>query len=93
MSGEERDQWLSEALATRDLERVQPNMGAAGDRINDARHHVRSARMLASDRAVAEYGDFATRQLDADHIRTAADAAERIVNALATSLATSAKRA
>lgn len=157
MSEEARDQWLNEALATRDLERVQPNMGAAGDRINDARRHVRSARMLASedptlaiaachdairkaltahmtaaglrprsgegahrivlqyarhrlaevitaadlteaedirrDRAVAEYGDFATRQLDAGHIRTAADAAERIVNALATSLATSAKRA
>lgn len=40
MSVEERDQWLTEALATRDLERVQPNMGAAGDRINDARRHI-----------------------------------------------------
>jgi hypothetical protein len=59
MSGEGRDQWLSEALATRDLERVQPNVG----------------------------------ELDADHIRTAADAAERIVNAIATVLATAAKRA
>ena len=49
MSGEERDQWLTEALATRDLDRVQPNMGAAGDRINDARRHVRSARLLASE--------------------------------------------
>ena len=156
MSVEERDQWLTEALATRDLERVQPNMSAAGDRINDARRHVRSARLLASedptlaiaachdairkaltahmtaaglrprggegahrivlhyaryrladvitaedlteaedirrDRAIAEYGDFATRQLDADHIRTAADAAERIVNAIATFLAGSTKR-
>lgn len=49
MSPDEQDQWLTEALATRDLERVQPNMGAAGDRVNDARRHVRSARRLASD--------------------------------------------
>lgn len=152
----ERDQWLTEALATRDLDRVQPSMAAAGDRISDARRHVRSARLLASDdptlaiaachdairkaftahmaaagfrprsgegahrivlqyahhrladvitaedlteaedirrdRAIAEYGDFATRQIDADHIRFAADAAERIVNAIATALATQSKR-
>jgi hypothetical protein len=152
----ERDQWLTEALATRDLDRVQSNMAAAGDRINDARRHVRSARLLASDdptlaiaachdairkaltahmaaaglrarsgegahrivlqyarhcladvitpedlteaedirrdRAIAEYGDFATRQIDADHIRTAADAAEQIVNAVATTLAAQSKR-
>lgn len=156
MRQEERDRWLTEALATRDLDRVQPNMGAAGDRVNDARRHVRSARLLASedptlaiaachdairkaitahmvaaglrprsgegahrivlhyaryrlavitaedlteaedirrDRAIAEYGDFATSQFDADHIRVAADAAERIVNAIATLLATSAKGA
>jgi hypothetical protein len=157
MSPDEQDQWLTEALATRDLERVQPNMGAAGDRVNDARRHVRSARLLASDdptlaiaachdairkaltarmaaaglrprsgegahrivlhyarncladvitgedlteaedirrdRAIAEYGDFATRQLDADHIRTAAAAAERIVNAIASQLAMQAKMA
>jgi hypothetical protein len=152
----EQDQWITEALATRDLDRIQPNMAAAGDRINDARRHVRSARLLASedptlaiaachdairkaftahmaaaglrprsgegahrivlqyarhrlaevitgadlteaedirrDRAIAEYGDFATRQIDADHIRSAADAAERIVNAIATTLASQARR-
>jgi len=42
-------EWLIAALATRDLERVPKNMGAAGERINDARKHVRSARLLAED--------------------------------------------
>jgi hypothetical protein len=41
--------WLREAIATRDLERVTSNMAAAGDRVNDARQHVRSARLLADD--------------------------------------------
>ena len=41
--------WLAEAIATRDLERVKANMGAAGERVNDARRHVRSARLLAED--------------------------------------------
>jgi hypothetical protein len=40
---------MREALATRDVERVTPNMAAAGERINDARRHVRSARTLAVD--------------------------------------------
>lgn len=43
------DDWLAEAIATRDVERVKPNMGAAGDRVNDARRHVRSARLLSVD--------------------------------------------
>lgn len=33
--------WLKEALATRDLERVTANMAAGGERINDARRHIR----------------------------------------------------
>ncbi len=41
--------WLSESLATRDLERVKPDMAAAGHRINEAASHVRSARTLAKD--------------------------------------------
>jgi hypothetical protein len=41
--------WLEEAIATRDREGVQPNMGAAGERVNDARRHVRSAGLLAQD--------------------------------------------
>lgn len=144
------DDWLVEALATRALERVKPNMGAAGERVNDARRHVRSARLLADDdttlamaachdairkaitghmaanglrprggdgahrivldyarhqlvqqigqddlmeadeirqdRALAEYGDFASRKLDANHVRASADVAERIVRAVAGSL-------
>ena len=150
------DQWLTEALATRDLDRIQPNMAAAGERVNDARRHVRSARLIAADdptlaiaachdairkaitahmaaaglrprsgegthrlvleyarqrladvittddltdaddirrdRALAEYGDFANRQIDADHVRAAADTAERIVNAVAANLASAPKR-
>jgi hypothetical protein len=41
--------WLAEALATRDVERLVPNMGAAGERVNDAHRHIRSARKLASE--------------------------------------------
>jgi len=41
--------WLAEAVATKDLEKVQANMPVAGIRIGDARNHVRSARMLAGD--------------------------------------------
>lgn len=143
--------WLAEAIATGDLERVPANMGAAGERINDARRHVHSARRIAEsdttlaiaachdairkaltghmtarglrvrrgegahritldyarrllagtiserdlaeaneirmDRALAEYGDFATRKLNANHAREAADVAERVVNAIASALA------
>lgn len=42
-------QRLAEAIATRDLERLKPNMAAAGDRVNDARRHIRSARTLAEE--------------------------------------------
>lgn len=143
--------WVTEPIALRDLERIKPDMGAAGERINDARRHVRSARLLADDdttlamsachdairkaitahmsadglrprggegahrivldyarhrladlidprdlaeadeirkdRALAEYGDFASRQLDADHVLAAAAVADRIVQAVAGSLA------
>lgn len=41
--------WLAEALATRDLDRLEPNMAAAGDRVNDARSHIRSALAIAAD--------------------------------------------
>lgn len=147
--------WLSEALATRDLERVKPDMAAAGHRINEAASHVRSARTLAKDdvtlamsachdairkaiaahmsanglrarsgdgahriinnyarhqlenvitaadlddadsirrdRILAEYGDFASAKLSAVDVRTAADTAERIVTAIAKTLAAQAK--
>jgi hypothetical protein len=150
------DAWLREAIATRDLDRIQPNMPAAGDRVNDARRHVRSARLLAEDdptlaiaachdairkavtghmaaaglrphggegahrivlnyarhqlaavitaddladaedirkdRALAEYGEFASRQLDAEHVRSAAEVSERIVKAVASVLAAEAKQ-
>ena len=143
--------WLREATATRDIERLKPNMAAAGERINDARRHVTSARALADndvtlglsachdairkaitahmnasgyrprsgegahrivvdyarhelagvltdedltaadsirrDRAIAEYGEFASRQITADHVRWAATVAERVVNAVASTLA------
>ncbi|MDE0217234.1 MAG: hypothetical protein OXN79_11745, partial [bacterium] len=41
--------WLTEAIATRDIERVKANLGAAGERVNDARRHIRSDRLLAED--------------------------------------------
>jgi len=41
--------WLREALVTRDLQRVKPNMAAGGERINDARRHLRSAVLLRED--------------------------------------------
>lgn len=150
-----RDAWLTEALATSDLERVAPNMAAAGDRVNDARRHVQSARRLGDDdptlamsachdairkaitahmaaaglrpragegshrivleyarhqlrnviakadldeadgirrdRGLAEYGDFASRQLTADHIQASAAVAERIVNTVARVIASQAQ--
>ena len=143
--------WLADAIATGEFERVRPNMGAAGERVNDARRHVHSARVLADDdmtlavsachdairkaitahlvasglrprggdgahrivlryaremlaavidgsdldeaddirkdRALAEYGDFASRKLTSSQVRGAADVAERIVNAIAGALA------
>lgn len=148
-------QWLIEALATRDLERIQADMAAAGIRVNDARRHINSARSLASedptlalaachdairkaltghmraagyrprpgegahrivlayarhqlaaliseddldaadairrDRAIAEYGDFAPGQFDADHIGWASDVAERVASAVARDLAAQSK--
>ena len=137
------------------MERIKANMGAAGERVNDARRHVRSARLLAEDdttlamaachdafrkavtghmaasglrprggegahrivldyarhqlsgvlaeddlveadeirqdRALAEYRDFAARQLDANQVRAAADVAEHIVNGVAKALASAPK--
>ena len=42
---------------------------------------------IRKDRALAEYGDFASRKLNAAHVRTAADVAERFVDAVAAALA------
>jgi hypothetical protein len=148
--------WLVDATATHDLQRITPSMAAAGERVNDARRHVASARTLAGtdvtlalaachdairkaitahmtavgyrpragegahrivlayaahvltdviadgdlraagnirrDRALAEYGEFAARQITADHVRWAAGVAERIVGAVASDLASSRRR-
>lgn len=40
------DPWIDEAIATGDIERIVKNMAAAGERINDARRHLKSARLL-----------------------------------------------
>ena len=133
--------WLNEAIVTGRIDRVTANMAAAGERINDARRHIASARSLADtdatlapsachdairkaitghmvangcrpksgdgahrvvleyasnelsavvsaddieaadsirrDRATAEYGDFASRQVDANRVRWAAAAMSR----------------
>lgn len=44
------------------------------------------AAAIRKDRPLAD-GDFAFRQLDADHVRAAADVADRIVSAVAVALA------
>lgn len=126
-------------------------MAIAGDRVNEARRHIRSARILANDdptlamaafhdairkaitghmaavgvrprtgegahrivlayarhrlaeviavedldaaddirrdRALAEYGTFASKQIDAEHVRWASDVAERVVDRIAQALA------
>ena len=41
------DLWINEAIATGNIERIVKNMAAAGERINDARRHLKSARLLA----------------------------------------------
>lgn len=48
-TADDKRRWLADAIATRDIDRLKPNMAAAGDRVNDARRHVRSARRLADD--------------------------------------------
>jgi hypothetical protein len=48
-SADDGSRWLAEAVATLDLERLTPNMAGVGDRINDARRHIRSARTIADD--------------------------------------------
>lgn len=144
-------QWLAEAVVTRDLDRIKADMSAARFRINDARGNVGGARQvkdtsptlaiaachdaarkaitahmvangyrpkkgdgahrivndyativladvlleddlvalddLRTDRAEAEYSDFAQRRFTASHIEAAIELAERIVNAVADSLA------
>jgi hypothetical protein len=47
----------------------------------------RAADRIRRDRAIAEYGEFAARQLTAEHVRWAAGVAERIVRAIAADLA------
>lgn len=47
---------------------------------------------IRRDRGLAEYGTFASKQLDADHVRWAAGVAERIVGAIAQALAAQAKQ-
>lgn len=143
--------WLAEGLRTRDLDRIKPDMAAAGYRINDARANVKAARTISAqaktlalagchdaarkaitahmvatgyrpkkgegahrivveyarvvlagavaeddidgldglrrDRADAEYGDFAQRRFDDEHLEAAAALAERVVNAVANVLA------
>lgn len=48
---------------------------------------LRDADAIRRDRGLAEYGEFASTQIDADHVRWAADVAARIVKAVAAELA------
>jgi hypothetical protein len=45
------------------------------------------ADAIRRDRALAEYGDFASSHIDTDHVRWAGDVAQAILNAIAADLA------
>lgn len=63
--------WLSEALATRRLQHLRPSMAAAGDLVNVARKHLRSAALISEDDptlSVAACHD-AARQAITAHLR------------------------
>jgi hypothetical protein len=65
--------WLTEALATRDLDRIQPDMAAAGNRINDARATVKAARTVQSDAptfSIAGCHDAARKAITAHMVAT-----------------------
>ena len=81
----------------------RPRSGEGAHRIvlDYARHQLaevieaddlQDADAIRKDRGLAEYGEFASTRIDADHVRWAADVAERIVNAIAAELAAQAKR-
>lgn len=63
-----------------DYARTQLSVVIASEDLDDA-------DAIRRDRATAEYGDFAARQLNADHVRWAAEVADRIVSAVAAALA------
>lgn len=60
-----------------------------GDIVSE--NDLEEANEIRQDRALAEYGDFPSRRLDGNHVRAAADVAERIVNAVADALARQAR--
>lgn len=49
MARPDPSRWLAEAVVTRDLDRVRPDMNAAGSRINDARSNVKAARTISAE--------------------------------------------
>lgn len=63
--------WIAEAVMTGRLQRLQPSMGAAGEMINRARTHLRSADLIAgtdAPLAISACHD-AARQAIAAHMR------------------------
>lgn len=63
--------WMAEALATGRLQRLQPSMAAAGEMVNRARTHLRSAAAIAGTDptlALSACHD-AARQAIAAHMR------------------------
>ena len=43
------NRWLSDAVTIRDIDRIRPDMAAAGTRINDARATTKAARKIAGE--------------------------------------------
>lgn len=65
--------WISEAIVTGRLQRLRPSMSAAGEMINRAREHLRSAQVIAASDptlAITACHD-AARQAVTAHMRAA----------------------
>lgn len=65
--------WITEAVATGRLQRLQPSMAAAGEMINQACTHVRSAELIVANDptlSISACHD-AARQAISAHIRAA----------------------
>ena len=72
-SGQTPEAWIAEAITTGRLQRLQPSMAAAGDMVNRARTHIRSAEQIAATDptlALSACHDAARQALSA-HLRAA----------------------
>ena len=72
-SSQTAEAWIGEAITTGRLQRLQPSMAAAGEMVNRARTHIRSAEQIAGTDptlALSACHDAARQALSA-HLRAA----------------------